>query len=263
MQTVEKYYFGQGRLLSRPYGTAGRASWTWWGDVSALTFEPSSESVRHRESYSGQKASVRKFDFLSECAINGTLHQLDAAALARMLNGTVNTVAGASVVGESLGTVAVGDEIRLDYPGISNLVITDSNATPATIYSQATPTAHFDVVPEWGALSCLSLPTSPAPTMPLLAAYTHGGSRQVSFLTSTPGSLELRYEGYNLAENGEAVVVEFYKVSSSLLQQLALITDGTDVAGTDFSLEALLDGSKPASGALGRFGRMIEVGAGA
>ncbi len=41
---------------------------------------------------------------------------------------------------------------------------------------------------------------------------------------------------------------------------LGLVTPvGNDVAGTEFSMEALLDSSKPVSGTLGRFGRFIEV----
>ncbi|VFR54785.1 Phage protein [plant metagenome] len=255
---AETYYFGQGRLLSRPAGTAGRGGWRWWGDVSALTWAPTSETVRHRESYSGQKGTVRKFNFLNECPINGTLHQLDAVNLATLLNGTVTTIAGGSVAGESLGSVAVGDLFRLDHPGVSALVITDSAGTPTTVYSQAAPNANFDVDPRFGALECLALPT-PAPTMPLLAAYTYAAAKQVAFLNAVPPTLALRYEGINLAEGGAPVVVEWYRVSSSLLQQWALITSGTDVAGTEFSLEALLDSSKSPAGALGQFGRFVAL----
>lgn len=256
----EKYYFGQGRLLSRLVSTIGRGGWQWWGDVSALTWSPSAETIRHRESYGGQKGTVRKFDLLTECPINGTLHQLDTDGLAILLNGTVSTIPAGSVTGESLGTVAVGDEFRLDHVGISDLVITDSAGTPAEIYDQATPNSTFDVLPEYGALTCLSLPSAPAPTMPLLAAYSYAESRQLAFLNAAPKTLQLRYEGVNLAEDGAPVVVEWYRVSSALLQQWALITSGTDVAGTEFSIEALIDSSKPASGAFGRFGRFIEVG---
>jgi hypothetical protein len=261
-QTQEKYFYGQGRVYSRPFGTTGRAGWRWWGDVSSLGFQPGSESVRHRESHSGNKASVRKFDFLTECLINVNLHQLDSEGLADCLNGTVTTVPGGSVTGESLGTVVVGDELRLDHPGVTALMITDSAGSPATIYNQASPgsSPHFELRADFGALSCLSLPTSPAPTAPLLAAYTYAARKQVAFLNRVPGAIALRYEGINLAEDGAPVIVEFYKVSTALLQELALITDGTDVAGTELSLEALLDSSKPSSGVLGQFGRLVEVG---
>lgn len=258
--TAERYYFGQGRLYSRDSAMAGRKGWVWWGDVSALTFEPSLETVRHRESYSGNRATTRKFDFLSDCTIKGTLHQIDAAGLARLLNGTVTEIAGGAVVSEDLGTVVVGDVIRLDHPGISDLIVKDSaTPTPATIYDAATPNGTFDVSTDFGGLECLSLPTAPAPTPPLLASYTYVPVRQLAFLNKIPDTLQLKYEGINLAEGGAPVIVEFYRVSTALLQTLSLITSGTDVAGTDFSLEALLDSSKPASGDLGQFGRLLEV----
>lgn len=261
MGTVDKYYFGQGKLYSRPAATTGRSGWRWWGDVSALTYAPSAETVRHRESFSGQKGTVRKFDFINEAPINGTLHQIDTEGLALLLNGTVTTAASGSVSGESLGSVAVGDVLRLDYPGVSQLVITDSAGTPVTIYDQSGgPASSFELTPEFGALECLALPSSPAPTMPLKASYSYAAHKQLAFLNASPQTLQLRYEGINLAEDGAAVIVEWYRVGAALLQQLALITDGTDVAGTEFSLESLIDSSKSAGGVLGRYGRFIEVG---
>lgn len=264
MSAVDKYYFGQGKLLSRLVSTVGRSGWRWWGDVSTLEYAPSVETVRHRESFSGQKGTARKFDLLSEAMINGTLHQIDTEGLALLLNGTVTTIPAGVVTDEPLGTVAVGDVFRLDQVGISGLTIVDStDPTPAEIFDQEDPNDNFLIEAPYGALECLALPDSPAPTMPLMASYSYGESKQLAFLNKPPQTLQLRYEGINLAEDGAPVVVEWYRVSSSLLQQLALITSGTDVAGTQFSLESLIDSSKPANGPLGRFGRFIEVGAAA
>ncbi|UCM30546.1 hypothetical protein LE197_11895 [Pseudomonas sp. PS1(2021)] len=72
--------------------------------------------------------------------------------------------------------------------------------------------------------------------------------------------MALRYEGINLAEDGAPIIVEIYKLSPGLLQELSLITDGNDVAGMPVSFSALLDTSKPANGPLGQFGRIIQVG---
>lgn len=72
--------------------------------------------------------------------------------------------------------------------------------------------------------------------------------------------MALRYEGINLAENGAPVIAELYKCAPSLLNELALITDGNDVAGMPVNFGVLLDSLKPAGGGLGQFGRLIQVG---
>ncbi|MNC84108.1 hypothetical protein D3C75_1384530 [compost metagenome] len=63
----------------------------------------------------------------------------------------------------------------------------------------------------------------------------------------------------NLAEGGAPVVMELYKLAPGLLSELALITEGTEVAGLPVTFAALLDTSKPASGDLGQFGRIVQA----
>jgi len=250
---LEKFFYGQGKVYSRPIGVVG-AKWRWWGDVSALSGQASIEKVEHKESHSGFKTLVRSFPNSTVMNLSGTMHQLDTASLAEMLGGIVTTVAAGSKTGEVLGTVAAGDIIKLEHAGVSSLVITDSLGSPATIDDD-----HYVHDPRFGHLEFLTLPSSPAPTMPLKAAYSYAGEKYVSFLRKVLGTIELRYEGINLAEGGAPVIAEFYKVQAEPLQELALITDGTDVAGFPFSCGVLLDSSKPASGDLGQFGRYREI----
>lgn len=250
---LEQYYFGQGRVYSRKYGVAG-AKWRWWGDVSDLKAAGASDKVTHKESYSGKKGTVRSFGIGDSFTLTGTLHQIDTAGLADLLGGTVTTVDSGVVTGEDLGTVAVGDIIKLDYPGVSSLVISDSAATPVVIDA-----AHYDADVRFGTMEFLALPSAPAPTMPLTAAYSYAGYSQVAFFTQALPILEFRYEGVNLAEDEAPVIVEWYKVGPEPLKELALIQSGNTLAGSQFSLEALYDASKPLSGNLGRFGRFIQV----
>lgn len=255
-QTVETYYYGQGRLFSRPKGSAGNGGWTWWGDVSALQFGGTDESAAHKESYSGTKSTVRKFSIGGDRTLSGTLHQVDTAALARLLRGTVSEIAPGTVTGEAFpATVVVGDTIKLDKPyNVTDLVITDSTSgTPVTLTPE-----HYELFASHGSIQILSIPSSGI-TQPFQAAYKHAGARQVAFFTAPPQELELRYEGINLAEGNAPVIAEFYKVSTQPLQELALITSGNDLAGIAFEAEALLDSSKPISGALGRFGRFVQI----
>jgi hypothetical protein len=256
MQTIETYYYGQGRLYSRPKGTQGAGGWRWWGDVSALQFGGTDESAAHKESYSGNKASVRKFSIGGDRTLQGTLHQVDVYALAELLRGNITETAAGTVSAEALpANLAVGDTIKLDMPyNVTDLVITDSTAAPVTLAPE-----NYELFASHGSIDILSIPAGV--TQPFKAAYKHAGMRQVAFFAAAPRELELRYEGVNLAEGNAPVIAEFYKVSTQPLQELALITSGNALAGIPFNAEALLDTSKPASGALGQFGRFVQINA--
>lgn len=251
--TTETYYYGQGRVFSRPKGAAS-AAWRWWGDVSALSFGGTEENVAHRESYSGQRNPVRSFGIGGDRTLSGTIHQLDVAALAELLRGTVSTIAAGSVSGEELPEdIAAGDVIKLDLPyNVSALVITDSTGSPVTV-----DPVNYELDAAFGSIEFLTIPGGAV--QPFKAAYTHLGARQVSFFSAAPQEIELRYEGVNLAEGNAPVIAEFYKVKTGPLQTLALITSGNTVAGTEFSAEALADSSKPRSGPMGQFGRFVEI----
>ncbi|MGA0610567.1 hypothetical protein [Caldimonas sp. KR1-144] len=247
---IESYYYGQGKVFTRKSG----GKWRWWGDVSTLTLAAAVEKVEHRESYSGKKSLVRSFPNSTTMTLAATLHQIDTEALAEQLYGAASEIAAGTVTGEVLGNVAVGDIIKLAHGGIEDLVITDSLGSPATIAD-----THYEEDPRFGSIEFLSLPSGPAPTMPLKAAYGYAGGKQVNFMTQPAPVMEFRYEGINLAEGNAPVIVELYKLQTDPLQELALITDGNDVAGMQISASILLDSSKPALGDLGQFGRFRQV----
>ncbi|MDR1890114.1 MAG: hypothetical protein LBQ81_12180 [Zoogloeaceae bacterium] len=251
--TIEQYYFGQGRLWSRPYGSSNPADWRWWGDISQLDVAGETENIEHKESYSGQRNKVRSISLGSSMTITGTLHQVDTLALAELLYGAASEIASAAITGEPLGTVEVGDMIRLDNPGVSSLEITDSAVTPVTLAPE-----HYVLDADFGVIEIVSLPAT-APTWPLKASYQAAGGKQVNFFTQPQPNLELKYEGVNLAENMAPVQVHFYKVATQPLQGLALIQNGNELAGNQFTLDVLSDTAKPMSGPLGRMGRFIQV----
>jgi hypothetical protein len=254
MATTETYYFGQGKVFSRAYGVAG-AKWRWWGDVSALTIASQVEKLTHLESYSGNRGIVRDIAISKAMTLNATLHQVDTSSLAEMLYGTATDITAGTVTNEDLGTVAVGDIIKLDYGGVSSLVITDSTeGTPATIAA-----SHYALDARFGSVEFTSLPSGPAPTMPLKAAYSQAGGKQVNFLTQAQPIIELRFEGINLAEGNAPVILELYKVGTDPLQELALITEGNALAGVAVACSVQIDSAKPAGGSLGQFGRFIQV----
>jgi len=251
---AETYYYGQGKVYSRKTG----GKWRWWGDVSALTLRAEIEKAEHKESYSGQKAVVRSIKVGTTVSMQATLHQIDPDNLAEAVYGAASDIDAGTVTGEGLGTVAAGDIVRLAHGGVSDLVITDSAGTPATIAD-----THYTLDERYGVITFVSLPSGPAPTMPLLAAYSHAGGRQVNIMTQPTPVMEFRYDGVNLAEGNAPVTLELYKISTDPLSELALITDGTSLAGMQVTCPVLLDSSKPSTGPLGQFGRWIQHAAAA
>lgn len=253
----EKYYFGQGEVELAEITAGVVGPYVWIGDVSELTGQLSQTPVQHRESFSGKNALVREFFRELGMTWNATLHQLDVDNIARFtLAKTSSTVAGTASAEAFPNPVANGDKILLDNMNVSALVITDSlTPTPATLV-QGT---HYDY-DVFGQVEILALPTAPAPTQPLLAAYSYGATKQAAFLAGERKYYSLRYKGKNLAENGELCMVELYKVSAGLLQSLSLITSGNQLAGSPVTFGSLLDTSKPASGDLGQYGRFVTLG---
>lgn len=254
MPTVEQYYFGQGRCFSKQLNVTGTdAKWRWWGNVSALNLAAETEAITKRESYSGARGTVRNIVLPTALNLTGTVDQFDTRALAMELYGTVTEEESGSVTGEVLpADLAVGDIVLLAHTGVSDLAIIDSAGSPATY-----PAASYELAPDYGRLTIKAAPG--ALVEPLKAAYDYAGGSQVAFLNKPQPIIAFRYEGVNLAESNAPVVVEIYKLSVGVLASLALIQDGTDLAGREFSCATLLDTSKPASGLLGQYGRLIQA----
>lgn len=250
----QKFLYGQGKVKLAEIVAGVTGKWEWVGDVSALAVGMEEEKAEHKESYSGKKAKVREFNIGNDMTLSATFHSYHSDNIARFTRGTVTEESSSTVTGESLGTVEVGDEISLVYPGVSSLIIEDSEGSPVTIAE-----THYELESNFGNILFNSLPDTPAPTMPLVANYTYADHEQVSFLSADQKQYALRYEGINLAEGGAPVIVELYKLSPGLLSELALITDGNEVAGMDVEGAVLLDTRKSAAGALGQFGRIIQL----
>lgn len=249
---MEKYYFGQGKVFSRVRGS-GEAGWRWWGDVSELSLSATETEISHTESYSGNRQKVRSIFFSGETKLSATLFELGTQNLIELLRGKLVEIASGTVAGEVLGTVEAGSILIPEFPlGVSNLVITDNTGTvfADTHYALEHP----------GIIEILDLPT-PLPAFPLKASYDYVGGTSIPMFVNTPKDIEVKYVGTNLAENGEKVIVEFYRVATGALQSLALITsDASDFASMPWSAAVLADSSKPMSGDLGQIGRFITVG---
>jgi len=253
---ADTYYYGQGKVEAAPIVNGVIGKYRFIGDVSALSVALAVEKVEHKESYSGQKALVRSFPIGKTATLNMTLRSIETDNLALVLYGKPVITPSGTVTGEDLGAIAAGDTVRLAHIGVSNLVITDSAATPQTIAP-----SHYELLDNghYGEVLFNSLPTAPAPVMPLKAAYQHAPKNAVGLFTSPQPTVAIRYKAVNLAEGNAPVLIELYKVATDPLAELPLISDGTEVAGLSITGGILLDSGKPASGLLGQFGHITQL----
>lgn len=257
MSLTEQYLYGQGRvsLALRNAVTGALGRFVYVGDVSAFSAKMTSEKGKHVESNSGQKGTVRSWSVGKGCTIDMTWHQFDTDNLAIVFQGTsVSTVAG-TVTAETLESDLVdGDVFYLANPGATSIVITDSNATPVTLVEGT------DYVVEDALFGRLRLLAAGTLTQPLKAAYSYSARKAAGMFTTGQKEYALRYEGVNLAEGNAPVMADYYKVAPDVLQELALITSGSDAAGMQVTGEVLRDSNKPATGPLGQYGHITQIG---
>lgn len=255
MAKPERYFYGQGKIKIAEVVAGVVGTYSWVGDVSVFNVGFAEEKANHIESYSGSRSKVREFNITNDMTVNMTMHDANAENMARFTAGTVTETASGTVTAENLpNPVVVGTEYALANPGVSSVVITDSAGSPATI-----DPSHYTLEAAYGNLTFNSLPTSPAPTFPLKVAYSYAGRQQLAFLNAPQKTYALKYEGVNLAEGGAPTIVELYRLSSGLMQELGLITSGNAVAGMAVTGTVLRDSSKPANGDLGNYGRIVQV----
>ncbi|CAJ0743770.1 phage tail tube protein [Ralstonia mannitolilytica] len=252
---MQPYYYGQGKVYAGMRVNGVVKAMKWLLDVSNLDAEFQVEQKKHKESWSGQAATVVKLIAGKSASVTMTVMQRSADNLALVLHGTATKGVAGTVTGEQLPTgLAAGDRITLAHPSVTNLVLTDSAATPAPV-----DPSKYTLDPIYGAIEIKDVAGS---TQPWKAAYSYGTAESVSIFTAPQPEFFLRYEGINLADGGNPVIAEFYRVSTDPLKKLSMIDSG-DIAGMEVTGEIMLDPTRPASAEFGQFGRLVQLPAAA
>ncbi len=245
--TPETYYYGQGKVFLGRRNAQGQAvSLRWIGDVGELQVALTTESFTHKESYSGQRAPVRRISTGKDGTVTATWYEHSPENLAILLYGEKVIIPAGTITGEALPAgLTAGDRIPLAHQNVSAVKIGD-----------LVEGTDYKLDARFGALEFLTTPA----TQPLSVNYAHAGSVNTSVFTNTPEELFLRYEGINLAENGAPVVVELYKVQYDPASALSLINTDTSLPGLETTATVLLDTERPDDAQFGRYGRVIHVG---
>lgn len=248
MSQIETYQYNQGKVyLARRDAYGKPLAWRWIGDVSVLSLALSVENLSHKESYSGQRMTVRRFPISKDGTVSMTWHEFSADNLALVFYGERVVIPAGTVTGEPLPAgIEAGSRVTLEHQNVSDVEI-----------GTLVPGTDFDIDVLYGAIDFLKTPAPAA--LPLTVNYSYAGSTNTEMFTQQPEPLALRFDGINLAEGGAAVIQILHKVVFDPAAALAMINSDTSLAGLETTAGVLFDTNRPADPVLSRFGRIIHV----
>lgn len=245
------YFSGQGRLFIGDVYADQEGDKTGFrkvGNVPDLKISFETEELEHEESRTGNRLKDKVIEIARSAETTFMLEQWSKENLSLALYGALNSVSGSSVVDhvftETVPTI--GSIFSLGFTGISAYSVEDS------LSAALTEGTHYEVNAEHGSIEVLDMA---AFTGPLQADFTYAAEEQIGIFNDTPDEVMLRFEGLNMADGGNPVIVEMYKVKTKPLSELLLIQK--EFAQYEIVGELLQDSNRSSSAVLGQFGRII------
>ncbi len=221
----------------------------WVGDQSSLNLSIETQFEERKENYSGQRTTSVRLKQGSAVNPELVLRYISPDNIALGVHGKLNKKAAGTVTAESFPNDIVSKELFvLDNVNISNLVLTDSKTPTATQLVEGT---HYEIESAPGGM--IKILDISGLTQPIKAAYSHGGSTNVSMLTALPPVRYLRMEAINTVDNRRAII-HLYKVQFNPLSQLPLTSE--NLAEFTLSASCLSDPLNQLDPNLGAYGRI-------
>lgn len=247
------YFSGQGRIYLASRDSSGNPlSLRWVGNVPDLKISLSTETIEHKESYSGQRLTDLQLIKSKDGEFSCTLEEFSAENLELSLYGVTTTSTGGTVTDETLPTGIIANETRLlAHPFVSNVTITDSNATPATLANGVDYTVHENQ----GAITFINVTGY---TQPFKVDYSYNMYKTTPMFVAAQPEVWLRFDGVNTADANRPVIVDLYRVAINPTKDLELISD--DLQRFELSGRVLADKTKVGDSVFGQFGRLIVKG---
>lgn len=244
-------FSGRGKVFVADHGST---KFRWLGNCTGLNIGHAEEKTEHREMYSGNDLIDQTLRRRRRTTVSAVLESYSLANLVLAVHGEAATINSGSASAEAFPTgLVVGDVVELLHPKVSDVVLTDSAVTPATL----TANTHYQLNANHGSVEILNLASF---TQPFKAAYNYASVVGTGFLTKTTKTVVLRFEGLNVAvDDGtpDPVLVRLYKVTLDPATDLPLIQD--EYGNYTLTGDALLDSTKSATGALGQVGEIFHL----
>ncbi|QQE90271.1 hypothetical protein [Azotobacter chroococcum] len=246
----------QGSLYSaiRNATTGKPGKMTWLGNASAASLAIAVEKSDKNESFSGSRGLYGSLITAKSGTLSITLDEFLVENLAMALHSTPVDIVSGTVSGEALPSGLVsGDEVQLDKRFTSNLVLTDSNATPATLVEGS----DYEIVSAAGGIIKILDPTSL--TQPFEADYSYAAADSLAiFANATPPERWIFFDGINTVTD-EKVILDLFRVQFDPVSDFGLINE--DWGGLQLTGTLLLDPINLKNSNLGGYGRMMKSAA--
>lgn len=229
---MSKLYRGQGPLMMQirnANGTYGPIMEM--GAVAAASFSPTTEELKHRESFSGKRAVDKVIETTTECTVAITVENFDQEALAVHLRSDITSNAGGPftdvAVIPDVTAAEVGSIFRVPGLQISGLLLSDSSPVPVALVEGT----HFEAISSAHGFYRLLSKTGLAGA--IKASGDRAASTSVKAISKSQITAKIMFLGINTAADGEPSLVEAI-VSLKPASSFSLIGDefGTyEIAG--------------------------------
>lgn len=209
MSAQQMVFAGQGPLFIGDYdATLGQAAQGYLVNLKrigcanrSLKINQKRDKGQVKETCSGQALTLRTWTKGLEATITLEMSQFSRDELAIGLYGTSASVAASTVTAEIMPTVAANDYVHTKYPGISSVMVKDSNATPATLVEGTD--YLVDSAPH-GRIKILNMG---AYTQPFKVDYSYSAHGRVTAFTGSATRKGIIFDGVNVAESNAPVRV--------------------------------------------------------
>lgn len=248
MADKTEYFSFQGRVFIGPRnsdGTRGRARWVY--DASVLNWQMESEKESKTESWSGIRGTGATLTTSRTMNINLTLGQLNTDNAALATSGTRVEVAAGTVTNETIGTVAPGDVVALDFAAVSNLSLVDGTAAALLLGTD------YELSPKTGVLRFLT-----AKTGVKASTYDYAAHSIVTAMSKVPQDHYILFDGINTVDGAElACRGEVHRVAFNPASELGFIQDA--FGELELTGEAKIDPVRQADPKWGPFARVMLI----
>lgn len=228
-----------GQVYAKRRGVAGPLLEV--GNVLALSIAHEEDVKRQPDRRRGGGGNYAENRRVSSVVMTIEYADWNPVNFARSVFGTSSLVAAGTVTEES-HTAYKGGLIRLAHPAPSTVVVKKGVDTISD--------DNYEVRPEGILIKADAGDITDADT--LLIDYAHPEHVNIEAITTSAAELEMAFGGLNEADNGSPLLIDVWRVSSGIAQQLALIQD--DFTGLQVTGEILADPTKTGTG-ISRFYR--------
>lgn len=247
-------FSGQGKIYVARRNTDGTPkAFRYLGNTAnGAKLSPKTDKLTRKESESGQRLTTLSLVTGKDVSLEFEIEAFTKENLALAFWGVNAVIASGTVTNETSPTgLVAGDYWRLAKHDISSVSITDSAGTPATL----TAGTHYEI--SNAKLGMIKLLDAGTFVQPFKVNYSNAQSYNTPLYGEIPGNYWVRFEGLNMANYGEAVLVELYNVQFD--PTTAFTLKGDDVATLPISGAVLYDDTKVSDIVLGTSGRIVTL----